>query len=83
MSERTRNFQPNTGIRRSLRQMTVPVAIAYVIVTLLTFALRIVTFASALVADVAERMADAGDIARAAARGPVLITTARTAGGAA
>jgi hypothetical protein len=63
--------------------MTVPAAIAYVLVTLLTFTLRMVTFAAALIADVAERIADAGDIARAAARTPVLVTTARITGGAA
>jgi hypothetical protein len=87
MSDRTGNYHSPTGTRRTLRQMTVPAAIAYVIVTVLTLLARVITLTFALVAEIAERVADAGDIARAAARGPVLITStggrASTAGGAA
>jgi len=83
MSHKTHTHQPPTGVRRSLRQMTVPAAIAYVILTVLTLLARVVMFVAALVADVAERLADAGSTACAVARGPVLVTTAGHAGGAA
>lgn len=66
--------------RRALSQMTVPVAIAFVLVTVLTLALRLLSAVTGLVAEISERLADAGDTARAAARGPVLITTARGGG---
>lgn len=52
--------------RTHLRQLTLPAAVAYVLVTVLTLLARIVVFAAALVADVAERLADAGDTARLA-----------------
>lgn len=83
MSHRTRTYKPPTGARRTLRQMTVPAAIAYVILTVLTLLARVVVLVAALVADVAERLADAGSTACAVARGPVLATTAGPAGGAA
>lgn len=73
MSHKTRKYQPHTRVRRTLRQMTVPAAIAYVLVTVLTLLARGVVLIAALIADVAERLADAGDIARAAARGPVVM----------
>lgn len=52
--------------RNALRRLTFPAAVAYVLVTVLTLLARIVVFAAALVADVAERLADAGDTARLA-----------------
>ena len=52
--------------RNVLRRLTLPAAVAYVLVTVLTLLARIVVFAAALVADVAERLADAGDTARLA-----------------
>jgi divalent metal cation (Fe/Co/Zn/Cd) transporter len=52
--------------RNVLRRLTLPAAVAYVLVTVLTLLARIVVFAAALVADVAERLADAGDCARLA-----------------
>lgn len=52
--------------RNALRRLTLPAAVAYVLVTVLTLLARIVVFAAALVADVAERLADAGDTARLA-----------------
>jgi hypothetical protein len=67
--------------RRALSQMSVPVAIAFVLVTVLTLVFRVVAAVTGLVAEISERLADAGDTARAVARGPVLVTTAR--GGAA
>jgi hypothetical protein len=75
MSYKTRKYQPRSGARRTLRQMTVPAAIAYVIMTVLTFVARAVVLVAALIADIAERLADAGDTARAAARGPVVVST--------
>lgn len=55
--------------RNALRHLTLPAAIAYVIVTVLTLLARAVTWAFALLAEVAERLADAGDTARTVARG--------------
>ncbi|MCE7009337.1 hypothetical protein LWC34_41965 [Kibdelosporangium philippinense] len=55
--------------------MTVPAAIAYVLVTVLTLLARGVVLIAALIADVAERLADAGDTARAVARRPVVMST--------
>jgi hypothetical protein len=55
--------------RTALRRMSVAAAIAYVVVTVLTLLMRAVTWGFALVADVSERIADAGENARAAARG--------------
>lgn len=52
--------------RNALRRLTLPAAVAYVLVTVLTLTARVVVFAAALVADVAERVADAGDCARLA-----------------
>lgn len=72
MSNSRYSRQQATG-RRSLREMTVPAATAYVLLTVLTLALRSVSVVVGLVADVTERIADAGDTARAVARGPVLI----------
>ncbi|WP_033438400.1 hypothetical protein [Saccharothrix sp. NRRL B-16314] len=48
----------------TLRRLPLPVAVAFAVVTVLTLCARIVVFAAALVADVAERLADAGDTAR-------------------
>lgn len=56
---------------RSLRRLTVPAAIALVLVTVLALLARVVAHVAALVADVAERLADAGDNARRAATAPV------------
>ncbi len=70
--------------RAALRRMTVPAAIAYVIVTVLTLLMRAATWAFALVAEVAERIADAGEHARAAARSEASrppVWTGATAGG--
>ncbi|MBP2322402.1 Flp pilus assembly pilin Flp [Kibdelosporangium banguiense] len=55
--------------RTALRHMSLAAAIAYVIVTVLTLLMRAVTWAFALIAEVSERIADAGEHARAAARG--------------
>jgi hypothetical protein len=55
------------GVRRDLRAMTVPAAIAYVVITVLTLLAKTVSYAFALVAEVAERLADAGESARDAA----------------
>jgi hypothetical protein len=55
--------------RNALRRMTVAAAVAYVIVTVLTLLMRATTWAFALIAEVSERIADAGENARAAARG--------------
>jgi hypothetical protein len=52
---------------RSLRRLTVPAAVALVLVTVLALLARVVALVAALVADVAERLADAGDNARRAA----------------
>jgi hypothetical protein len=49
---------------RSLRRLTVPAAVALVLVTVLALLARVVAVVAALVADVAERLADAGDNAR-------------------
>ncbi|MFC3892105.1 hypothetical protein ACFOWZ_11520 [Lentzea rhizosphaerae] len=73
----------NQQTRRTLRQMTVPAAIAYVVITVLTLLARVIGLVAALIADVTERLADAGDTACAVARGPVLVTTTGPAGGAA
>jgi hypothetical protein len=81
MSTRYRARQMPPG-RRVLSQMSVPAAIAFVVVTVLTLVFRMLAAVTGLVAEVSERIAEAGDTARAAARGPVLITTA-TRGGAA
>ncbi|WP_112262391.1 hypothetical protein [Lentzea terrae] len=62
--------------------MTVPAAIAYTLIFVLTLLARVVGMVAALVADVTERLADAGQTACAVARGPVLVTT-DPAGGAA
>ena len=75
MSHKTQAFRPPTGARRTLRQMTVPAAIAYVLLTVLTLLARVVCLVAALVAEVAERLADAGSTACAVARGPVLVTS--------
>lgn len=56
---------------RSLRRLTVPAAVALVLVTVLALLARVVALVAALVADVAERLADAGDNARRAATAPV------------
>ncbi len=78
------------GVRRDLRDMTAPAAVAYVLITVLTLLAKTVAYAFALVAEVAERVADAGETARDAAhhadRGdlpePVPFTrAARTPGG--
>ena len=62
--------------RNALRRLTLPVAVAYVLVTLLALLARIVVFAAALVADVAERLADAGDTARLSVlTAPTAVTT--------
>jgi hypothetical protein len=58
-----------TTTRTALRRMSLAAAIAYVIVTVLTLLMRAVTWAFALVAEVSERIADAGENARATARG--------------
>lgn len=55
------------GIRRDLRDMTVPAAVAYVLITVLTLLARTIAYAFALVAEVAERVADAGQAARVVA----------------
>jgi hypothetical protein len=55
--------------RNTLRRMSVAAAIAYVVVTVLTLLMRAVTWAFALIAEVSERITDAGEHARAAARG--------------
>ena len=55
------------GIRRNLREMTAPAAIAYVLITVLTLLARTVAYFFALVAEVAERVAIAGETARDAA----------------
>lgn len=52
--------------RNALRRLTLPAAVAYVLVTVLTLLARVVLFGAALVADVAERVAEAGDCARLA-----------------
>lgn len=65
--------------RTQLRRLTLPAAIAYSVLMLLSLLARIVLVVAALVADVAERCAIAGDAACAAARGPVVVTTVRGA----
>lgn len=65
--------------RTQLRPMSLAAAVAYVIVTVLALLARIVVAVACLVADVAERLADAGDSACAAARAPVVVTTVRDA----
>jgi hypothetical protein len=81
MSTRTRFRQPAPG-RRALSQMSVPAAIAFVVVTLLTLAFRVLATVTGLVAEISERIADAGDTARAAARGATLISTMAPGGAA-
>ncbi|MFJ8966070.1 hypothetical protein ACIRG5_42440 [Lentzea sp. NPDC102401] len=56
---------------RGLRRLTVPAAVALVLVTVLALLARIVAVVAALVADVAERLADAGDQARRTVTTPV------------
>lgn len=56
---------------RHLRRLTVPAAIALVLVTVLALLARVVALVAALVADVAERLADAGDHARHTVTAPV------------
>ncbi|MEU0883675.1 hypothetical protein ABZ345_34160 [Lentzea sp. NPDC005914] len=51
--------------------MTMPAAVALVLVTVLTLLARVVATLAALVADVAERLADAGDNARHTVTAPV------------
>jgi hypothetical protein len=79
----TRNYarQVPPG-RRTLSQMSVPVLIAFVIVTVLTLTFRLLSALTGLIAEVSERVADAGDTARAAARGPILVTAAARGGAA-
>jgi hypothetical protein len=81
MSTRTYPRQRPTG-RRAFSQMSIPALIAFVLVTVLTLTFRLVAAVTGLIAEISERLADAGDTARAAARGPVLITTAATGGAA-
>jgi hypothetical protein len=52
------------GVRRDLRDMTVPAAIAYVLITVLTLLAKTVSYLFALLAEVAERVAVAGESAR-------------------
>lgn len=82
MSTRSRTRHTPTPGRRALSQMTVPVAIAFVVVTLLTLTFRMLSAVTGLVAEISERIADAGDTARAAARGATLVTTAARGGAA-
>lgn len=56
---------------RSLRRLTVPAAVALVLVTVLALLARVVALTAALVADLAERLADAGDNARRTVTAPV------------
>jgi hypothetical protein len=74
MSTRSRTRQVPPG-RRVFSQMTLPALIAFVLVTVLTLAFRVLSAVTGLIAEVSERIADAGDTARAAARGPGVITT--------
>ncbi|PRY36273.1 hypothetical protein [Umezawaea tangerina] len=55
------------GVRAVLRPLSVPAAIAYVLITTLTLLARVTAYAFALVAEVADRIADAGQAAREAA----------------
>lgn len=79
MSTRNRTRQARPG-RRTLSDLSMPALIAFVIVTVLTLTFRLLSAVTGLIAEVSERIADAGDTARAAARGPVLITTAGRGG---
>ncbi|HEX7662433.1 MAG TPA: hypothetical protein VF444_23460 [Pseudonocardiaceae bacterium] len=54
--------------------MSLPAAVAFVVISVLTLVFRLVSAVTGLVAEISERIADAGDTARATARGPVLIT---------
>ncbi|ASO21061.1 hypothetical protein FHR81_002030 [Actinoalloteichus hoggarensis] len=62
--------------RLVLRWLTVPAGVAYVLITVATLAARIVAVTAGLIAEVADRLAAAGDIARADAH-----LTARPDGG--
>lgn len=63
--------------RRELREMSIPAAIAYVLFRVLSLVFRIVAVLGGLVAEISERVADAGDVACAAARGPVVVASTR------
>jgi hypothetical protein len=67
MSYNARTHQPPFGIRRDLRTMTGPAMVAYVLITILTLLAKTLGYAFALLAEVAERVAVAGDTARDAA----------------
>jgi hypothetical protein len=64
--------------RRSLRDLSAPAAIAYVLLVALSLLARVAALSLGLVAELVERLADAGDVACAAARGPVVMTVRRT-----
>jgi hypothetical protein len=68
--------------RRVFTHMSVPAAIAYATMTVLTLLFRLVSAVTGLVAEVSERIADAGDSARAAARGTAIVTTSDRGGAA-
>lgn len=88
MSDRTKKFQSPTGARGTLRRMPVPAAVAYVLVTVLTLLAQGATWMFALLAEISDRLADAGESARLTARGAVVVTvpspvrTATASGGA-
>jgi hypothetical protein len=81
MSTRTRTRQVPPG-RRAFAQMSIPALIAFVIVTALTLTFRLLSAVTGLIAEVSERIADAGDTARTVVRGPVVITTCPRGGAA-
>ncbi|MEO6090642.1 MAG: hypothetical protein ABIQ18_46825 [Umezawaea sp.] len=53
------------GVRRDLRDMTIPDAVAYVTITVVALLAKVVGYVFGLIAEVAERLADSGFAVRA------------------
>jgi hypothetical protein len=63
--------------RHTFREMSTAAVIAYLVVGVLALTARVLELVLAGVAELAGRIADAGDVARAAVRGPVVVTVRR------
>jgi hypothetical protein len=55
------------GVRAELRDMPAPAAVAYVAITVLTLIAKTLGYVFGLLAEITERLADAGYVARTAA----------------
>jgi hypothetical protein len=75
MSSQSRARQTTRPGRRVLAQMSTPALIAFALVSTLTLVCRLLSVVAGLIAEISERLADAGDSARAAARSGMVITT--------